>query len=173
MAALSSSRTRRSRSRTAEATRQVLVFQLQHEWFALPIEAVQKVVVRGDIYGDPNHSGVSLTVFEGRELVVVDVAHRIFNRPTRQQPATINSASSTSFLVIVRDSRDEWVGLPIQNPPAVRRLPESAFAPLPASYQSAGNIHCVSSLTIQRDDEPPIFLLDRDRLVAGTLATLQ
>ncbi|MEO0852559.1 MAG: chemotaxis protein CheW [Cyanobacteria bacterium J06648_11] len=172
MPALSSLRTRRSRSRTAEATRQVLVFKLQDEWFALPIEAVQKVVVRGDIYGDPNGSGVSLTVFDGRELVVVDVARRIFNRlseteaiaPTSQQP---------SFLFVIRDSQDNWVGLPANTPPTVRRLPESAFAPLPETYQSAGNIQCVSSLSIQTEGEPPIFLLDRDRLVASTLDPLR
>lgn len=169
MATLSSSRTRRSRSRTAEATRQVLTFKLQDEWFALPLEAVQKVSTLGDIYGDGNHSGISLTVFEGRELVVVDVAQRIFSQPDNNATEAIAPSDETpNFLIVVRSSEDNWVGLPTKTPPSVRRVPETAFTPLPETYQSAGNIQCVSSLTVQTDDEPPIFMLDRDRLIASS-----
>ncbi|MEO1134247.1 MAG: chemotaxis protein CheW [Cyanobacteria bacterium J06639_1] len=179
MATLSSSRTRRSRSRTAEATRQVLTFKLQDEWFALPLEAVRKVSVLGDIYGDGNHSGISLTVFEGRELVVVDVARRIFSQSdigSSQSNAAgaiaSNNSTAPSFLIVVSNSEDNWVGLPTQTPPAVRRIPASAFTPLPETYRAAGTIQYVSSLAVQTEGEPPMFVLDRDRLIAGTLATV-
>ncbi len=83
MAIFSPLRTRRLAARKAEVTQQLIVFRLQQEWFALPINAVQKVLPMPNVYGDPQATGVSLTIYQDKELLVVDVGRRIFREPPK------------------------------------------------------------------------------------------
>jgi chemotaxis signal transduction protein len=172
MATLSSLKGRRFGAKPTEATQQVLTFRLDQEWFALPIQAVQKVVSLGSVYGDPQHTGVSLTLYQNRELVVVDVGHRIFGQVPSQamaaSPTESDSArnlSQTRYLLILQASTGELFGLPIDSQPVLRRVPMSAFGSLPTAYATEGNIRCISSLMLQTADEPPLFLLDPDKLL--------
>lgn len=173
MATLSSLKGRRFGAKQTEATQQVLTFRLDQEWFALPIQSVQKVVSLGHIYGDPQSSGVSLTSYQNRELVVVDVGHRIFGRvqsqdisaPTSVDHATSQDLSLARYLLVLQTSSGELVGLPIDSQPVLRRVPMSAFGPLPAAYVTEGNIRCISSLMLQTADEPPLFLIDPEVLL--------
>src|SRR6476646_3497217 len=173
MATLSSLKGRRFGAKQTEATQQVLTFRLDQEWFALPIQSVQKVVSLGQIYADPKKTGVRLTMYQNRELVVVYVVHRIFG----QAPSLSVSASTSPpnpaapdpslsrYLLILQISSGELVGLPIDSQPVLRRVPMSAFEPLPTAYATEGNIRCISSLMLQKVDEPPLFLLDLDILL--------
>lgn len=149
----------------------------------------------GNAYGDVRGTGVSLTLYQDRELVVVDIARRLFGEmlssellskyalpPARDPEAverelplpSLGSSSSMQlqhvsnterYIVIVQTSKGELVGLPIDSPPALRRLPESAFTPLPPAYISQVHIQCVSSLIVQSQGEPPLFLIDPDQLL--------
>ena len=186
MAILSPLRFRRLAAQQTEATQHLLAFRLRQEWFALPTKSVLKVLPLGKVYGDPQSTGVSLTVYQDKELLVVDVGRRIFRETlTSEIPGDdlslragafaqhARSAKQSQlqrelqrFLLIVQSARGELVGLPIDSLPSLRRVPESAWAPLPQGYISEANIQCVSSLMIQaHGDEPPIFLLDPDQLV--------
>ncbi|HEY9749895.1 MAG TPA: chemotaxis protein CheW [Allocoleopsis sp.] len=177
MATLSSLKSRRFGAKQTEATQQILTFRLDQEWFALPIQAVQKVVSLGQVYGDPQRSGVSLTLYQNRELVVVDVGHRIFGRTPSQEtsaPASTGHSFSqdlglTRYLLVLQTRSGELVGLPIDSQPALRRVPMSAFGPLPAAYATEGNIRCVSSLMLQTAEELPLFLLDPEVLLQPQL----
>lgn len=148
-------------NRKAESTQQLLTFQLEQEWFALSIRAVQRVVPLGKVYGDPHRKGVSLTLYQDQELLVIDAGQRIFGVPSR----ALVEAETLSYLVIVQNSQGAIAGLPIVGQPALRRVPFSAFGPLPDAYVATGNIHCVSSRMIQTGEEPLLFLLDPERLV--------
>ncbi|MEO1182420.1 MAG: hypothetical protein AAFX51_16575, partial [Cyanobacteria bacterium J06636_28] len=64
MAIVSPLKSRRFRNNKGETTQQVIVFQLQREWFALPIFAVNKVVPKSDTQGDYLNSGAGLTVHD-------------------------------------------------------------------------------------------------------------
>lgn len=177
MATLSSLKGRRFGAKQTEATQQVLAFRLDQEWFALPIQSVQKVVSLGHIYGDPQSSGVSLTSYQSRELVVVDVGHRIFGRvpspelaaPTPTEQSISPDLSLTRYLLVLQVSSGELVGLPITSQPVLRRVPMSAFGPLPTAYATEGNIRCISSLMLQTANEPPLFLLDPEVLLQPQL----
>ncbi|OLP17826.1 hypothetical protein BST81_12225 [Leptolyngbya sp. 'hensonii'] len=147
-------------ARQAEATHQLIVFQMQQDWFALPIQAAQKVIPMGPTYGDPERTGVSLTRYQERELAVVDVTQRIFGQSSQQQPGP-----SPTYLLLVQNSQGEIVGLPIVDQPSLRRVAKTAFAPLPTTYLSQGNIQCVSSVVVQLEQEPLMFLLDPEVLV--------
>ena len=169
MAIFSPLRSRRFAARQTEATQQLIAFRLRQEWFALPVHAVQKVAQMGKVYGDPQGTGISLTKYQNKELLVVDVGHRIFAEapnPDLASEVVKNSSDLTQqrFLLIVQSDAGEVVGLPIDSQPAIRRVPGSAFTPLPEAYMVQGNIRCISSKMIQLTNQPPLFLLDPNRL---------
>lgn len=197
MAVYSPLSSRRSANRKAEATQQLIVFRLFGEGFALPIRAVQKVIPMGKIYGASQGAGVSLTLYQNQELMVIDLGHRIFKRSQSQDlllsasehgrttgveasddnpdlstqlprpyaQEEQNEDSVQRYILIVQNSRGKIVGLPLDSPPSLQRVPESAFTPLTSDYITEGNIRCVSALIVQNDEEPPLFLLNPDQLI--------
>ena len=174
MAIFSPLRSRRLAARQSEVTQQLIAFRLRREWFALPIDTVVKVVPLDKIYGDPNDTGISLTNYNGKELLVVDVGHRIFSEPPGSDLPLLEIPEITEneydlteqrYLVVIHNASGDLVGLPIDSQPAVLRVSESAFTTLPEVFLREGNIKCISSMMIQLSDRPPLFLLDRDRLM--------
>lgn len=168
MAIHSPLRSRRSSKYQSEITQQLIAFILRRDWFALPIKNVLKVVPMSEIYGDPEGRGVSLTIYQGCELLVVDVGRQIFGAPPSQDLAAENPPTPQQpYLLIVQSSDLEVFGLPIDSQPTIRRVPESSFTPIPATYVAQGNIQCVSSMVIPAAEKsPPLFLLD-PRLIQG------
>lgn len=163
MAIFSPLRSRRLANRKTEATKQLIAFRLRNEWFALPIESIEKVVPLGKVYGDPKQEGVGLTLYKDQELLVVDVGKRIF----QDKSSTIELTKKTDrqrFLVVVRINDEELVGLPIDSSPSIKRIPESSFKELPAAYLKNGNIQCVSSMIVTVENEEPLFLLNHQQL---------
>ncbi|MBE9069926.1 chemotaxis protein CheW [Leptolyngbya cf. ectocarpi LEGE 11479] len=173
MAILSTRKSRRLRPHHSETIRQVIVFQIQREWFALPIFAVKKVVPKSDTHGDYHGSGAGLTIYEGRELLVLDVNQQVFGGTSPQlvpalaaEPAHFEPTQfGNGYLLIIRDRKGELVGLPIEAAPTVRRIAQSDIVPLPANYAARVNIQCVSGLIIQSDNQSILFLLNPDQLL--------
>lgn len=165
MAIFSPLRIRRFAAKQTETTKQLIAFRLRQEWFALPIHAVEKVVLLDKIYGDPNQTGIALTIYQDQELLVIDVAHFIFGEIPSLDLTNINC----NYLVIVKSGNGTLVGLPIDSAPAIRRVAESALKPLPEGYLRNGNIHCVSSLMIETEGENSLFLLDSEKIVQPEL----
>ncbi len=179
MAIYSPLRSRRLAAQQAESRQRIITFKLREETFALPLERVHKVTTIDRLYGDINGTGVSLTTYQGRELVAIDVGQRIFGQaPTVLPPLnnrtksivqvhtsdkmeTFNAANNlVQYLLILQYEDGNLVGLPIDSPPSIQSVPASAFRPLPEIYQQHSNIHCVSALSIDLPDRPSIFLLD-------------
>uniref|UniRef100_B8HY13 CheW domain protein n=1 Tax=Cyanothece sp. (strain PCC 7425 / ATCC 29141) TaxID=395961 RepID=B8HY13_CYAP4 len=168
-----------------EASQQLIQFRLRREWFALPIQAVQKVVPLGPVYGDPQQTGVSLTLYQGQELVVIDVGLRIFNDPPSDRgPEDLEPvegkgkiAEKQQLLLILAKASPQAVpiGLPIDSQPVLRRITANQVIPLSETYLSQGNIRCVSSLMIPpptdtpvEQPDSPVFILDAVTLLAWT-----
>ena len=175
MAIYSPLRSRRLAAQQVEATQRTIVFKLGEETFALPLDGVHKVTKLERLYGDPSGNGVSLTTYQGRELVVIDVGHRIFGRapqvlPPRQKPerGTLDldlGADPVRYLLVLQSApadtaEPKLVGLPIDSPPAIQSIPVSAFQPLPDLYRQSNNSNCISSFSIELPERPSIFLLD-------------
>jgi chemotaxis signal transduction protein len=183
MAIYSPLRSRRLATRQTEATQRLITFKLGTETFALPLDRVRKVTtidalgsnpsLGQRLYGDPNHTGVSLTTFQGRELVVIDVGQRIFGKSQSESLPTATTNRDLAaidpeirYLLILQPetaaaSEDRpLVGLPIDSPPSIQSIQLSAFKPLPDIYQQHSNVHCVSQMSIDLPDRPAIFLLD-------------
>jgi len=203
MAVFSPLSSRRSAKRKAETTQQLIVFHLCNEGFALPIGAVQKVIPMGKVYGAQRGGGVSLTIYQNQELVVIDAVHRIFREIPSQY--SLPSATSTEsftyaevtddnpnssalvkspdvrqeqssgeadsrYLLLLKSSQGKLVGVSIEKPPSLQRVPVSAFTPLTPEYAAEGNLRCVSALVIYKDNAAPLFLLNPDLLVKSPQA---
>ncbi len=182
---LSSLKYQQFKTRVAQKTRQVIAFQIRQEWFALPIGAVHKVVPMSNTYGDPLGSGMSIMVYQGQELGVLDVERKIFGKSLPQETLllapslTVDTDTNFSlpsqteapkiqtpeYLIILQNTQGNIVGLPIDSSPLVRRFPDSSFAPLPNGFVSQTNIKCVHLLIIRADYQPPLFVLNPDQLV--------
>ncbi len=180
MAIYSPLRSRRLAAQQAETLQRLITFKLRQETFALPLDRVHKVTTLDRLYGDANGTGISLTTYQGRELVVIDVGQRIFgNAPTvlsplTTQPKSIRVTKAASqvealetdtnnlvrYLLILQCEDEQLVGLPIDSPPSIQSVPISAFQPLPEIYRQQSKIHGVSSFSIDKPDRPSIFLLD-------------
>jgi chemotaxis signal transduction protein len=188
MAIYSPLRSRRLAAQQVEVTQRLITFELRAQVFALPLDRIHKVIAlnAGDLhagglrqrvgarlYGDPNRTGVSLTTFEGQELVVIDVAQRIFGNPKTLLPTVSQTAQNADaaapavrYLLIVQPEPDRLVGVPIDSPPIIQAMQLSAFKPLPEIYQQHSQIHCVSAMSIDLPERPSIFLLDVATLAA-------
>ncbi|MFG6094240.1 chemotaxis protein CheW [Leptothoe sp. ISB3NOV94-8A] len=172
-------KSRRLRSHKGETTQQVIVFQIQCEWFALPIFTVKKVIPKSDTQGNYPNSGAGLTVYEGKELLILDIAQQIFGH--RPNSTSFPAADSTTeppeatepsqqkpeegYLLIIRNRHGDIIGLPVTSSPTVRRFAESEIVPLPANYAVKVNMQCISGLIIQADNQPILFLLNPDQLL--------
>ncbi len=192
MAIYSPLRSRRLAAQQTEATKRLITFKLGEGDFALPLDRVQKVTTLDRVYGDPDRTGVSLTTYQGRELVVIDVGHRIFGKAqqellpsqqTRSSRTTQLDGDAIRYLLILQSEPVETatglvsqlVGLPIDSPPSIQSVKLSAFQPLPDIYRRHSNIHCVSAMSVatpassgsQGSELPSIFLLDATSIVSG------
>lgn len=192
MAIYSPLRSRRLAAQQTEATKRLITFKLGEENFAVPLDRVHKVTTLDRVYGDPDRTGVSLTTYQGRELVVIDVGYRIFGKapqvllPSQQQryrtPATGHGDIVRYLLILQSESVEtssglahQLVGLPIDSPPSIQSIKLSAFQPLPDIYRKHSNIHCVSAMSVALStgaaapelERPSIFLLDVTLIVSG------
>lgn len=179
MTMLSPLKSRRLRSQKGKTTQQVIVFQIQSEWFALPISSVKKVVPRSDTQGDYHNFGAGLTVYEGKELLVLDIAYQVFGNtrglasstdmsPTARAPKPADTSEqqpTQGYLLIIHSRQGDLVGLPIASSPTVKRFAQSEIVPLPSNYTARVNIQCVSGLIVQPDNQPILFLLNPDQLL--------
>jgi purine-binding chemotaxis protein CheW len=179
MALHSSLKLRRVYRQTA-ATQQLLTFQLRQDWFALPVQVVQKVIAIDQLYGSATDFSSGLTFYQDRDISILSMEQRIFgeSRDRKLLPSSADSNSSraapalpsSQFLLIVQTLQGEFVGLPLTNPPILRRVAESAFAPVPSVYLAEGRIRCVSALVTPEQDNQPLFLINLDRLLHSPIA---
>ncbi|NJR39119.1 MAG: chemotaxis protein CheW [Leptolyngbyaceae cyanobacterium CSU_1_4] len=165
-------------NRRAEPLQKLIVFQIRQEWFAVLIQFAQKVIPLGLVYGAPQ-GGISLTHYQNHEIPVIDIEQRVFGKAVNLSlPSALTEGSNSSeqnfplpvlenqrHLIIVEDAQGSLVGIPMNSPPTLRRVPKSAFSPVPAIYLAEGNIQCVSALITVSESEPPFFLLNLDQVL--------
>ncbi len=165
---LSPLQSRRFNRQSKQKTLQIITFRLDQEWFALMLEKINKVILLNQIYGDPKGTGISLTTYQNQELVVIDVGYKIFGNTPNYQTIIDKFKQKTEpyYLIILENSQKEKIGLPIDSPPKIKRVSETALKPLPQIYLKRENIKCLSSNIIELQDESPshFFVLDKDKL---------
>ena len=168
---------RRAKTRRTESMQQIIVFQILQEWFALPIRAAYKVIPIGQVYGS-YQGGVGLTRYQDRDVIVIDIQRRIFGEQAHPPLLAAMEASATSdygfpdqrHLLLIQSMQGELIGLPLNTFPCLRRVPESAFGPIPPMYLAEGRVRCVSALITTANGDPPAFLLNLTQLIENPTA---
>lgn len=163
---------RRLARRQGETAQQLIVFQLRQQWFALPIQFAYRVVPSGSVYRTRAGENNKVALHQGYELVVVDIDRLIFKTRSPQNRHLLPSSSaerlhadlSQGHMLILQNPQGQFIGIPLESTPGLRRVPNSAFAPIPDAYLEEGNIRCVSALVNPSPEEPPMFLLNLDQL---------
>jgi chemotaxis signal transduction protein len=163
MAIFSTLRSRRFATQNKASEEQTIAFRLHSEWFAVPILAIQKVVPLGNIYGDPQQTGISLTNYNGQELLVIDIDRCIFRR-SQSDLISHNNDRPQRYLIVIETDDENPIGLPTDEPPVILRVDRESFKSLPEAYLKQGNIQCVCSQVIDTPDFPLVFLLDIQQL---------
>ena len=171
-----SSLSRRVIRRKVDRTQKLIVFRLRQQWFAIPIEFAYKLIQQAQIYGQFDETGIGFTLYQGRELQVIDIERRIFSFPQLLLPDRINGSLINSaqikttdafkpYLLILQNAQNELIGISIKTQLTLRRVIRSAFVPVPATYQTEGNIPYISAFVIIDSTEPPLFLLNLNQLM--------
>lgn len=165
------------RSKPIEATRQLIIFPLQDEQFALPLSVVEKVMTVDHLYAQVAGSDIAMAVAQNQDIPVIAIHQRIFGSSVdgsvpprgvegdRSTPTPTPLQLAARYLLLVYDAYGEPIGLPLVNPPTLQRVPESAFKPISATYQATGSIRCLSGLIVVAPDSRPIFLLNLAQLL--------
>ncbi|NJN57451.1 MAG: chemotaxis protein CheW [Leptolyngbyaceae cyanobacterium SL_5_9] len=177
MALPSSFANRRAMNRKVEPSQQLIAFRIHHEWFALPILVAQKVILLDKLHDSLFGKGASVAFYQEEELVVLDMGRRIFGDAIAkattpdQAPAPNHTTTQIQFvnqqryLLIVDSFHGEPVGLLLDSQPSLRRVPQSAFSPLPPNHFADGGIRCVHALVTSIQGQPPLFLLNLHQLL--------
>ncbi|MBD1995521.1 chemotaxis protein CheW [Leptolyngbya sp. FACHB-541] len=175
--ALPSSFAYRRASRKVEPSQQLIAFRIHHEWFALPILVAQKVILLDKLHDSLFNTGASVAFYQEEELVVLDIGRRIFgeaiakaanpDEPLAPNHTTtqIQFVNQQRYLVIVDSFHGEPIGLLLNSQPSLRRVPQSAFSPLPPNHFAEGGIRCVHALVTSIQGHPPLFLLNLHQLL--------
>jgi purine-binding chemotaxis protein CheW len=144
----------------------LLVFSLREHWFALPVNLVNKVVMLNNLYKMAPDLTTGLAFYQGTEIAVLDTYQRIFGQPFSSGSNGAEGAiAQPTYLLIVQNLQGEPIGLPLESQPSLRRIPESAFSPLPSTFLTEGHIRCATALILPTQNEPPIFLLNLVQLL--------
>jgi hypothetical protein len=166
-------------------TQQLIVFRLRHEQFALPIQFAYKVIPMVQTYGFCQERGVSLTRYQDRDILVIDVQRRIFIDSSESSRSfqlldskySISNTSNPTLpdsaqphLLLTQTSQGELFGIPLEMPPSLRRVPNTAFNPIPDHFLKQGSIRCISALVVPSKNESPIFLLNPNLLIQNPSA---
>ncbi|BCX12750.1 MAG: hypothetical protein KatS3mg067_1688 [Thermosynechococcus sp.] len=162
-------KSRRRRQSQPVVLEQFLTFSVRQEQFAVPMAQAYRVIPLPPVHGDPYQRGIGLVTYEDREILVIDIGRCLFDAPF--------SASETQklrFLLILQPGlAQEWLGLPLTDPPVIERISREAIHPIPPNYLHWGSIHNVSSLMVSYQDDqelPPLFIVDIEQ-VLHTLKT--
>ncbi|NJR64546.1 MAG: hypothetical protein HC772_03205 [Leptolyngbyaceae cyanobacterium CRU_2_3] len=111
---MTSSLSRRAVKRRVEATQKLIAFCIQQQWFTLPIQAAERVMVLDQVYGSPDGRGLRFTHYQDRQILVIDAKQRIFGssesklghpnllgaQPSASTPQAVDLATPASDLAI-------------------------------------------------------------------------
>lgn len=157
---------RSRRKLSAEPTLRLITFQLRQNWFCLPLEMARKVIP----YEQATTAGHGLIRLQNESVPVIDVARLIYRQAPQLPAGDLTTTAKVtsppaSHILVVTLHRQGNVGLLVEGQPALRRVPRSAFSPVPAVYVTMNHMHGVNVLVSEKEEDPPMFLLEVETLL--------
>lgn len=138
------------RTRSSEPTLRLLVFQLRHHWFCIPLAIARRVLPKPSSTAG---SADELIQLGQDHIPVLDTARLVYgtDKPqlagTSAQPAaTTTEKAPLQHIVVVELDRGDSVGLIIDGTPILKRVRQSAFSPVPPIYVTVQKLRGISSI---------------------------
>lgn len=161
---------------------QLITFPVRHEWFALPIAIAQKVV---SLTAVGPSSG--LILIDDQQVPTLDLERHIYRDvPLPALPAAASReglppmppdapsdfcpelVDPRHVLIIRQPPTLEPVGLIVSQAPVLRRVPQSAFSPVPPTFLSLSQLRCINAVISIKGHEAPFFMLDLAQVLPST-----
>lgn len=169
---------RRTKALPGSPLHQMITFPVRQDWFALPIQMAQKVLPLSALEGNGTFQDAGMLALEGQQIPLVDLERHIY----RDLPRVVlppAEAGGGDVLEVLVDPRHvllirlpqiaEPLGLIVSETPLLRRVPQSAFGPVPGVFLAMSQMRCVNAVITLSDKEAPIFLLDLTQVLPPLL----
>lgn len=137
--------------------RKIISFQLGLEWYALPIEQVQRILDEFTPHGSLQ-KGRGLVRLEDQALTWVD--------PACLFPGNSEDRNRT-YLMVCSLAEGRSVGIPVPQLPKVFEVVEDQIQPVPDLYQQSGSPAGIKGII--HLNEHQVFLLDLEQLLSSRL----
>lgn len=136
-----------------------IVFEIDNYRFALPIDAVLKIVPCPPL-SSPIQDGIGIADWEAQTITVIDLYQKFF-QPTAQNSQ--KSPYNNRFLILTMTQDREICGFAIDRSPTLMDIPLNDIRSVPLSYRQVAELGFVSHMAIlsnERTEQPlKIFLL--------------
>ncbi|MBD0336998.1 MAG: chemotaxis protein CheW [Cyanobacteria bacterium Co-bin13] len=157
---------------------QMITFPVRQDWFALPIQTAQKVLPLATAHSSGHGQGMGMILVNGQRVPTIDLERHIYRDvPQAVLPAASHSAplplpelvDPRHVVIIQLPQLAEVLGLVVSHAPVLRRVPQSAFAPVSITFLSMSQMRCVNAVISLPQQENPIFLLDLEQVLPPLL----
>ncbi len=161
--ALSSLRSRRFSTQSAEVLEQYIAFRLRSAWFVLPINTIYRVLPLAD-------KKVPKVEFAGKSIPLIDLGKLLFGKDAIKPAAPLilngSPVANQPSLIIISDRNGIMLSIPSNSQPALLRLSQSQFSPLSPTLAQRWQVDFIPKMTQPTDERPALFAIDPDRLGA-------
>ena len=156
-------------NRSTEKALRAIVFNVSEYVFAMPIGAVDKIVVSPPIINNMER-GIGIVNLGSQTITVLDLRYK-FDRNFSEQSI---SPSSCRFLILTKIKNGEICGILVCSPPFLTDIPLSSIQPIPNSYREVMGLDLTSYMAIlprkiaQQADEKDsqnIFILGMEQIL--------
>jgi chemotaxis signal transduction protein len=138
---------------------QGIAFQVANHWFALPIEAILKIINCPNL-DSPIKDCIGLLEWEKQVITVIDLSQKI---SVESEPTSLNSLENFShnFLILIQTKSAELCGFLTKKNPILVDIPISNIHSIPSSYRQVADLSLISKMAIfnQSEAEPTLKIL--------------
>ena len=145
-----------------QETIRTIVFPIDNYLFALPIEAVFKIIPCPPI-DSPIENCIGLVEWEGQTITIVDLHQKI---TTAKQEFTERTILETKFLILTKTNNGELCGFATNQSPTLIDISLSDIHSVPLSYREVADLGFISHMALISNSETQknfkVFLLGID-----------
>jgi purine-binding chemotaxis protein CheW len=129
--------------RVEKNTTSAMVFRVLNYYFALPLEAIIKIITCPAITS-PIRDGLGLVEWDRQTITVVDLADKL------QIERTEFTANKTShrFLILTQTTSAQLCGFLIEQSPTLINIPGDSIRSVPLSYRQVADLSVIKQMAI-------------------------
>lgn len=128
-----------------------IAFQVSTYWFALPIEAILKIIPCPPM-DSPIKDCLGLVEWEKQTITVIDLSQKI--SAERETNNSLESKkSSNSFLILTQTQSAELCGFLTTQEPTLIEIPLVNIRSIPSSYRQVADLSIISKMAILEQTE--------------------